>query len=97
MTNPATESGFSMFALLKRHLRLLSVLGLLLLAYGLIGFLLVPRLIDKYATAYVHDDMHRQLRLGAVRFNPFTLTVEISKAQLSEADGAPVLVLITCW
>ena len=90
MPNPATESGFSMSALLKRHLRLLSVLGLLLIAYGLIGFLLVPRLIDKYATAYVHDDMHRQLRLGAVRFNPFTLTVEISQAQLAEADGAPV-------
>ncbi|MGE0115432.1 MAG: DUF748 domain-containing protein [Steroidobacteraceae bacterium] len=93
MPPSASVSGtpdFSPFSWLTRHWRLMSVLGGMLLAYALLGFLLVPHLIKKYAGEYVHHELHRQLTLGQVRFNPFTLSMQISKAELSEANGDPI-------
>ncbi|MGC3982011.1 MAG: DUF748 domain-containing protein [Steroidobacteraceae bacterium] len=75
---------------LARRWRLLGVFGVALVIYSLLGFLLVPYLIGKYATEYVRDNMQRQLTLGQVQFNPFTLTVQITQAQLSEANGDPI-------
>lgn len=89
---PASErSDSAPLNFIKRHWRLFSLSGALLLIYALLGVLLVPHLIDKYATEYVDTQLHRHLSLGKVKFNPFTLTLQIETAQLSEPDGEPIV------
>ncbi len=70
-----------------RHWKLLSILGGLFSIYALLGVLLVPQLIRKYATEYVRDELQRDLTLGEVHFNPFTLAVQITQTRLSEDNG----------
>ena len=86
---PASLAATSL-SLIKRHGLLLSVSGVLLLAYTLLGTFLVPHLVDRYAADYVRDQLHRQLKLGKVQFNPFTLTLRIQGAEFAEQDGAPI-------
>ncbi len=75
---------------LGAHLRLLGVLLALLLLYTLAGFLLVPHLARNALIDYGQRDLHRHLTIGAVRFNPFTLTAQIRQFALAEADDAPI-------
>ncbi len=77
----------SLLAWVVRSWKLLSILGALLCVYALLGFFLAPYLINKYATEYVRDELHRQLTLGRVQFNPFTMTLQINEARLSEGNG----------
>jgi uncharacterized protein involved in outer membrane biogenesis len=67
------------------------VVGVLLVAYAAAGFWLVPRLIDSNLRQIVHDRYHRELKLGEVRFNPFTLELVANKLALPDADGGPLL------
>lgn len=83
----AQSTMVSLHGRLIRHWPKVAGMGALLLIYALLGFLLVPQLVNKYATQYVHDSLHRQLTLGKIRFNPFTLSLRIDQAQLAEANG----------
>src|SRR6267154_1732146 len=73
---------------LAQHWLALSVLGVLLLTYTLLGFFWVPTLAREAATNYVSTTLHRQLTIGDIKFNPFTLTARASNIKLTEADGA---------
>ena len=75
---------------LRSHLRALAIVAAVLLLYTLVGFLLVPRIAKNQAIAYVQHDLGRQLAIGSLTFNPFSLAVEIRDLALSEADGAPI-------
>src|SRR3984885_15485459 len=75
---------------LRAHVLALGILAGLLVLYTLAGFLLVPRLARNAAINYVQHDLHRQLTIGPLSFNPFTLATEIRGFALSEADGAPI-------
>lgn len=66
------------------------VAGLVAL-YAALGFLGVPRLAAGLAQGTVKTDYGRDLALGAVRFNPFTLTLEVDRLMLPDADGSPML------
>ena len=66
------------------------VVGLLAL-YAVAGFWGVPRLIDSQARKFVTQHYGRQLALGEIRFNPFTLALSIRDLSLPDADGAPML------
>jgi hypothetical protein len=68
----------------------LAAVGVLLLAWGLAGFLLVPRLARNAITDYVQHDMGRRVSIGRIGFNPFTLTAEIRDFELAEPGGAPI-------
>jgi hypothetical protein len=67
------------------------VVGALLIAYAAFGFLGVPRLLRAQATSFVNETYHRELTLGDIRFNPFTLVLEMDDAAFPEADGRPLL------
>jgi hypothetical protein len=92
MSNPAAISttGFNLRAWLIARWRMLSVIAGVLLVYALLGFLLVPHLVGKYAPQFVREQLHRQLTLGKVKFNPFTLALRLYQVQLSEANGAVI-------
>lgn len=85
-----TNTAFAPLTWLARRWKLFSILGALVCVYTLLGVLLVPHLINKYATEYVRDELHRRLTLGEVRFNPFTLAVQITRTQFSEDNGDPI-------
>jgi uncharacterized protein involved in outer membrane biogenesis len=67
------------------------VIVVLIIGYGLAGFLLVPRLITRYAPRYTQDQLKRRAEIGAVWFNPFLFKLEIKSFRLQEADGRPLL------
>jgi hypothetical protein len=78
-------------ARLRRHWLVLAIIAVLLGLYALAGFVLVPHYASTYLRQYVQRDLGRQLQLGELRFNPFTLTVEVRSLRLKEADGRPIL------
>ena len=63
----------------------------LVIAYTLAGFLLVPRLIARYVPPYAQEQLKRRAEIGVVRFNPFLFKLEIGHFRLQEADGRPLL------
>ncbi len=69
----------------------LTVLLVLLALYAAAGFWLVPRLIRSGIEQYVSRDLGRRISIGEVRFNPFSLAVEIKALSLTEADGTPLV------
>lgn len=68
----------------------LSLVGLLAL-YAALGFLGVPRLVKGLAQDTVRTDYGRELAIGEVHFNPFTLMLEVDQLALPDADGSPML------
>ncbi len=64
---------------------------LVALLYALVGFLVLPWVATGYAVNLAADDLGRDLRIGAVHTNPFTLTVEIEALALDDVDGQEVI------
>lgn len=56
----------------------------LLVAYGVTGFFVVPDLINKKAQEFVAEKFQRKLSFQKVSFNPFTLTADFEGMQLSD-------------
>lgn len=77
---------------ISRKIRITAiVLAVLLLLYALLGFFAVPRILVSQAKKFVTSTYHRELALGEVSFNPFTLVLEIHDCALPDADGKPLL------
>jgi hypothetical protein len=84
------SAGAAVLQWLHSHLRALAIVAGLLLLYTLAGFLLVPRIARNQAIHYVQHELGRQLAIGSLTFNPFSLAIEIRDLALTEADGAPI-------
>jgi uncharacterized protein involved in outer membrane biogenesis len=65
----------------------LIVAGALLTVYALLGFFLVPRIARNFIENYVRTDLQRNISIGDLTFNPFTLTARVSNLSLTETDG----------
>ena len=63
----------------------------LLLLYTVLGFFVVPRLIQSGVKDFATKNYHRQVALGDVRFNPYTLRLDVRDFSLPDADGQPML------
>src|SRR5262245_36803357 len=63
----------------------------LVLLYTVLGFFLVPRLIRSGVHDFVTQNYHRDVALGDVRFNPFTLRLDARDFSLPDSDGQPML------
>jgi uncharacterized protein involved in outer membrane biogenesis len=75
---------------LRNPLLWLSIAGVLAL-YAAVGFLAVPKILTGLAQDTAKSDYGRELAVGDVRFNPFTLTLEVDKLAMPDADGGPLL------
>lgn len=64
--------------------------ALVLVIYALVGFMLLPKLIQHYLPVYTQEQLQRPASIGTVRVNPFLLTLEINHFQLQESDGQPI-------
>ena len=62
----------------------------LVLFYGLTGFFLAPYLVKRYVPQLVQEHLQRDIRIGAVRINPFLFTFAADSVLLSEKDARPI-------
>lgn len=76
---------------LRRWLILAAVVVVLIGAYAAFGFLGVPRLLRSNLESFVSTHYSRRVSIGDIRFNPFTLSLEIRAFSLPDADGQPML------
>lgn len=75
----------------RKLLKTGGVIAGLVALYAALGFLAVPRLATNLAQDTVKADYGRDLAVGEVRFNPFTLTLEVDELMLPDADDSPML------
>ena len=77
-----------------RHRRYFIALAIVLVLVGLYaaaGFWAVPHFARSGAQNFVTTHYGRTLSIGEIRFNPFTLKLNISDASLPDADGKTLL------
>ena len=67
-----------------------SVLALVV-AYTLLGFFGVPRLLHSRATDFVATEYGRKLEIGDIQFNPFTLVLQIHGLSFPDTEGQPLV------
>src|SRR5579871_1661334 len=68
----------------------LGALAVLFGAYLLAGFLLVPGLIRSQTTAWVKTNLGKEIVLGEIKFNPFTLSLDASDIAIPGQNGPMV-------
>lgn len=80
-----------LIVLLRLHLLAVIAVATLVLLYALLGFFAVPRIARAQIESYVTEQLHRQVSVGEIRFNPFAFDTSIAGLTLREADGSPVV------
>lgn len=80
-----------LLALIRLHLVAVAVVLGILLFYTLSGFFVVPQIARVQLERYVTEQLHRQVQVGEIRFNPYALDASIAGLTLREADGSPVV------
>ncbi len=92
MTQQSTRSAWSW---LRKYLlnprRIWFWLVAVVILYTLIGFLVLPWVATNFAVNTVEDDLGRDLRIGSVHTNPFTLTLEVNDLALDDVDGQELI------
>ena len=78
-------------ALSRRQVVLLAAAALLLCAYAAAGFFAVPHFARQGVGDFVRTHYARTLTIGDLRFNPFTLNLDVSGVSLPDADGQTML------
>ena len=63
----------------------------LVLLYSVLGFYVAPRLLRSGVHDFVSKNYHREVSLGDIRFNPYTLRLDVRDFSLPDADGKPML------
>ncbi len=77
-----------MLGWIRRRLLWVIVLPLLALGlYALAGFWWLPRFARAEATGYVREELGKSLRLGELRFNPFTFRAEATALAIDEPSS----------
>ena len=75
----------------RRYIIAAIVVLVLVGAYAAAGFWAVPHFARSYAQDFVKTHYGRALAIGEIRFNPFTLKLDISDVVLPDADAKPLL------
>jgi hypothetical protein len=75
----------------RRHLIGLAIAVVLLGAYAAAGFLAVPYYARRSLQDFVRQHYGRAIVMAEIRFNPFTLALDVRGFSLPDADGRPLL------
>ena len=75
----------------RRHLITLAIVLLLVGLYAVAGFWAVPHFARSGAQNFVTTHYGRTLSIGEIRFNPFTLKLDVADVSLPDADGKVLL------
>jgi hypothetical protein len=90
MTAEETRGSGSV-GLSRRRIIALAIAAALISAYAAAGFIAVPHFGRQAAVDFVRTHYGRTLTLGDVRFNPFTLNLDVSRLALPDADGQTMI------
>src|ERR1700744_6246031 len=71
----------------RKWLISLGAVAILYAAYLLAGFYLAPGLIKSQAIQWVKTNLNKDLSIGEVRFNPFTLALDINDIAIAGTNG----------
>jgi Domain of Unknown Function (DUF748) len=63
----------------------------LLVAYAFAGFFLVPWIARRELPRVLDEQLHLKARVGAISFNPISLTLRLSDFALEDREGHPLL------
>lgn len=88
MTDLISDNGSSRRRRYRRWLLAVSALSALPGLHALAGFIGVPWLIRHQLPELVRESLGRELALGEVRFNPFTLRPNRTKSVPATASGS---------
>jgi hypothetical protein len=61
--------------------------------YAAAGFLVVPWVVRRQIVGLARTELHRDLTVSRVRFNPFTWRGVVEGVRLADRDGAPLFAL----
>jgi hypothetical protein len=75
----------------RRYIIAAAVVVVLIGAYAAAGFLAVPYFGRRAAVDFVRAHYGRTLSIGAIRFNPFDLKLDVTGVSLPDADGQALL------
>jgi hypothetical protein len=75
----------------RRYIIALAIIVVLVGAYAAAGFLAVPYFARKSAQDFVRSHYGRNIQIGEIHFNPFTLTLDVLRLALPDADGQTLL------
>jgi hypothetical protein len=75
----------------RRYLIALAVILVLVGMYAAAGFWALPHFARSSAQSFIKTHYGRTLSIGDIRFNPFTLKLDISDVSLPDADGKTLL------
>jgi len=81
----------SVTGFLQKYRIALIVIASILVLYTLLGFLLVPWLVERQLAGTLQQRLEVETRFEDISFNPFTLAARIENAQLQTPDGDPLL------
>ncbi len=79
------------------HNKIVMALSAMLILYTLVGFFLAPYLVSRYAPEMVAEKLQRELRLGAVKMNPFIFSFQADDVGLYELDGTLIADFRQCF
>ena len=70
----------------------LLILAIVLVIFGLLGFLAAPSIIRSQIETRVSAALQRPVTLGAVHLNPYTLRLELDQLHIADRDGKSAFV-----
>ncbi|MDT8321083.1 MAG: DUF748 domain-containing protein [Xanthomonadales bacterium] len=62
-----------------------------LLVYTLIGFFLIPVLVESSLTGFVRDNLQREATVNKVEVNPYSLSLNVQGFEIRDRDDAVIL------
>jgi len=71
----------------RRARKLALIAAIVLIIYALLGFLLVPALLQRWIDANAVKLLGRPVSIAALQFNPFTLKLGADQVHVADADG----------
>jgi len=72
----------------KKLKRISLVVGITLLFYALLGFLIIPAVLTNQIPKIARQELNRELRIADIQFNPFSMEVNIKGFELENRDNS---------
>ena len=75
------------FKTADRKVKIALGVALFLLFYTLFGFFLLPRIVRSILEEKLTESLHRQVAIEQIKFNPYTLTVDVSGFRIQDLQA----------
>lgn len=64
---------------------------MILLLYVVVGFIVLPRILERYLINTAQEEYGRELVMESIRTNPFTLSLRLNELEFRDTDGHPLV------